>query len=87
MNLNQIIGIFLIVLGTLVIVLAFLIAVRQYIFPPKTSQKALAPSDDAIKLFLQLLDDMLKAPPALAFLVTGILIGSIGIWILIAKPI
>lgn len=87
MNPNILLGSFLIFVATISIVLAFLIAIRQYLFPPHPQGQVALPPEELIKLFLQLLDDILKAPPALAFLVTGILIGSVGIWLLIAKPL
>ncbi len=88
MNANVILGIFLLALSTITIVFSFLIAAKQYIFPPSTiKNQAVFPPQELIKLFLQLLDDILKAPPALAFLVVGVLIGAAGITILFLKPL
>lgn len=88
MNPNIVLGIFLLSLSTITIVFSFLIAAKQYIFPkaPVKNQASLPPQE-LIKLFLQLLDDILKAPPALAFLVVGLLIGTAGITILFLKPL
>lgn len=83
---NMILGIFLLTLATISIIIAFLLAVRPYL--AQKAQKALpTPPTSTIDLFLKLLDDILKAPPALAFLVAGILIGAAGIWILTVKPV
>ncbi len=90
MNSNILIGGLFIILATIAIVFSFLIAAREYIFKQVGTKKFAgisAPPFDLIKLFLQLLDDILKAPPALAYLVVGLLIGAAGIWILAAKPL
>lgn len=85
MNLNIVLGIILLIGAAGLWVMAFLLAVKQYLRTPKVA--ATLPSEDLIKMFLQLLDDILKAPPALAFLVAGLLTGSVGIWLLVVKPI
>lgn len=86
-NLNLVIGIFFLILGTITIVLSFLLAIKQYLFPPVVTPKiSFTLSENLIKLFLQLLDDILNAPPAMAFLTVGFAFETTGIWILAVKP-
>jgi hypothetical protein len=88
MNLNVIFGIFLLTISTATIAMSFLIAFKQYVSAPKTQAKVLTSlPDNPIQLFLQLTDDVFKAPPALAYLVAGIFISAAGIWLLVIKPI
>ena len=76
---TEAVGWLLIVLGTLSILLAFAIAVKQYILTTATANFAEAESLNPAKLLVDLILGILKAPPALAFLVVGclLLIGGV----------
>ncbi|HLJ41410.1 MAG TPA: hypothetical protein VKT50_07960 [Candidatus Acidoferrales bacterium] len=89
-GLNFWIGVLLVVLGGLALLLSFAIAVKQYLLTYQIALGVAGPigeTADLLKVFLELLKGMLKAPPALAFLVGGLLVTTGGILVLHFKPL
>ena len=87
MNLNLCVGILLIVLGSLALLLSFTIAMKQYVFKHPPTLGVMGGGESLGKVFLELLTAILKAPPALGFLVSGLLLIAGGIAVLHLKPL
>lgn len=86
-DLNLCVGILLIALGTLALLMSFAIAVRQYVFIPPALGVMGGGKESLFETFVGLLKAILKAPPALAFLVSGLLLLAGAIAILHLKPL
>lgn len=87
MDAHLFLGWLLIALGTICILLAFAIGVRQYVLQPSTQAKTQAIDFDLAKLIAELITAILKAPPALAFLVVGALLIVGGNRLLSGEPL
>ena len=88
MNLNLCVGVLLIVLGSLALLLSFTIAMKQYVLKHPPTLGVMGGGGESLgKVFLELLTAILKAPPALGFLVSGLLLIAGGIAVLHLKPL
>ena len=89
-DLNFWIGVLLVALGSLALLLSFAIAIKQYLLTYRIALGVAGPigeTADLLKVFLELLKEILKAPPALGFLVSGLLLTAGGILVLHFKPL
>jgi hypothetical protein len=73
-------------LGTLCVLMAMVIAGRQYVWPQPKLAAGGGGGGDVLKILVDLLVAILKAPPALAFLVVGLMLIGGGGWVLSTKP-
>jgi hypothetical protein len=88
-NLNLCIGGILFVLGVLCVLLSIAIGARKYVFailPTLGVAGGLPSLPDIWTAIIDLLKEILKAPPALAFLVGGLILLGGGAYVLYVKP-